>query len=125
MSNSNESAQYRGWTNRETWSANLWLSNNESSADFWFGRVARVLEESQEDDVAIRNFAHELQADHEDRAAASLPGTSILTELLRSALDAVNWREIATHYVDDAREAREARAVDLREPAPICIPSPR
>lgn len=88
---------YEGWTNRETWLVNLWLTNEEglyrdaceaagimSGADLddWLSDYVRV------------NFA--------ENAHPWLGG--LVGDLLGAALNRVDWREIGEAFTEAAEE---------------------
>ena len=75
MQSSNET--YNGWSNRETWLVNLWLTNDESIYRETIGMSANDLE----------SFVHILCE------SEKLDG--FLSDLIELALVRVNWRELA------------------------------
>jgi hypothetical protein len=91
---------YNGWTNYETWAVNLHIDNEQHSQEQWREQAQHALEENDFDkDDAANDLARILQADHEGEAPEDLPG--VFGDLLRAALGAVNWYEIAEHMLSD------------------------
>ena len=82
---------YNGWTNRETWLANLWLDNDQSQRHF--------IEQAAELSVA------DLAASLEDYYASTLPEmpAGLYADLLAGAVARINWREIAQKLSEDIR----------------------
>ncbi|NCC19599.1 hypothetical protein EOM33_00900 [Candidatus Saccharibacteria bacterium] len=79
-----ETIGYNGWTNRETWLVNLWLTNDEC-----------YYEELQ---AIIKNFDSEEQAEELEQYAhwiIDVDEASMTTDLLSTSLGRVNWHEIA------------------------------
>lgn len=77
-------AEYNGWTNRETWIVNLWLTNDEC-----------YYEELQ---AIIRNFDSNEQAEELEQYVhwiIEVAEASMTTDLLSTSLCRVNWHEIA------------------------------
>ena len=74
---------YNGWSSRETWIVNLWLSNDEGTCNACRGCDAAQLE----------HYVNELVADRQ------IDG--FLLDLLDSALASVNWQEIADSLKSD------------------------
>lgn len=81
---------YNGWTNRETWLANLWLNetllvDQESSLEITAEYVRELVEDMVDGDMFEHGFAR---------------------DLFICALAKINYREIAEHYpqedTDDA-----------------------
>jgi hypothetical protein len=97
---------YEGWTNYETWAVNLWLSNDEGSYDYVLGLACEALDD---EDVprALEALAVELKEDLSENSP--LAGeASVYSDLLGAALDRVEWREIADHWIRAADEERAA-----------------
>ena len=100
----NDERGYNGWTNWETWCVNLWLDNDEYlSGEFaeWAREELESAIEDDEDDPRpsaayslgerIKDYVEEIQPEV----------TGMFADLLTSALQAVNWKEIAEHYIRD------------------------
>jgi hypothetical protein len=80
---------YNGWTNRETWSANLLFSNDEGVYRFINGQVRlNISEDSTETEIAdlFRSFGEMFT----DRAKEEI-----------GDFDKVNWLEIGQDWVDE------------------------
>lgn len=88
-------AKYNGWANYETWAVNLWLENEESSYRYWRARAKEV--RGQGPKAAAREIlATELKTVLEDDMP-ELEGP--FADLLNSALDEVDWHEIAKNLL--------------------------
>jgi hypothetical protein len=85
------SEQYNGWTNRETWLANLWLDNDQSQTHFLT--------------VAAKLSVSDLAEALEDYYASTLPQlpAGLYADLLAGAVARIDWREIAKRLSDDVR----------------------
>jgi cytosine/adenosine deaminase-related metal-dependent hydrolase len=102
--------EYNGWSNRETWVVNLWLSNEEPL----YQRALEAAAEGRAEGVAaavgygwgedeqarcatnyaarsLQNLVGELVLDEYNRA-------TMLADLINSALARVEWREIAAAW---------------------------
>lgn len=92
---------YNGWQNYETWNVALWLGE---SGGFEDDEIREYLQRAIDDDesdiraAAVSALADYLQEMHEENSPAV---TGVYADLLGAALQAVEWREIASHYVDD------------------------
>lgn len=78
------SEQYNGWTNRETWLANIWLDAGEVEQGA-FIRLATELSASELADSLEEYYASVLP---------ELP-SGLYADLLAGAVERINWREIA------------------------------
>jgi hypothetical protein len=95
--------KYNGWTNHETWLVNLWQTNDNGTQDYWEERARECLEYRDFDkDAATQDLADEMQGNVEDFDSDDVTQVmGLYADLLRSALGAVNWFEIAEHYMHD------------------------
>ena len=106
------SEEFYGWTNRETWVCKLWMDNDETSQTHWAEMAAQELARLPLDSrvssrwhSARQSLAEILRDTHDviaDDYISALPG--VLTDLLGTALSAVDWSEIAEALLEDARE---------------------
>lgn len=81
-----ESTTYNGWSNRETWLASLWLSNDPVNYS--------LLTEAMELDASDFVKAEWLQT-HLSVVMYDLEiGASLWSDLLSTALSRVNWQEV-------------------------------
>ena len=84
---------YNGWTNYETWCVNLWLTNDEYS-ESELRKIATHWRHYERED-ALRTFIRDAQ----EEAVPQCLG--MFSDLLQSALDNVNWREIIKAHEED------------------------
>jgi hypothetical protein len=80
---------YNGWTNRETWSANLLFSNDERHYRFINGQVRLNISEDSTDEEIIELF-RSFGEMFTDRAKEEI-----------GDFDKVNWLEIGQDWVDE------------------------
>ena len=112
-----EAKTYNGWTNYQTWAVKLWLDNDEATQHL----QADLLDEAKNTVfrlgvlyVRVNNTGQEIwtraQATRftladllkqfvEDKSPADEEQPTMYTDLLRSAIDAVNFEEIAAHII--------------------------
>ena len=99
---------YNGWTNYETWVVKLWMDNEQSSQEYWAEEAATYAGrtdpsddlETRKDEV-VYELAKILQSTHEESKPET---TGVFADLLSSAIDSVNWREIAHSMVDELED---------------------
>lgn len=102
-------AEYTGWSNYETWCANLWITNEQSSQEYWEERATEAFESTDPDDddrnsEAASTLEDELKEFWEDHLPEETEVRGLYRDLLTHALGQVDWREIAKHFIDGARE---------------------
>lgn len=108
------SREYNGWTNYETWVVNLWLNNDQGTYDHWQEVAKNVYNHQARDnttvgmtrmDEAVYLLADRLKDDHHQAKDEILENmkleSSLWADLIGSALDETNWREIAEHLLED------------------------
>jgi hypothetical protein len=91
---------HEGWSNYATWAVNLWVSNDEGLYLEKGQRVDRALR------YGARDFAEEIESWIEDMRpdlSTALAG-GLYADLLSFALGEVNWRELATDWLDAAAQ---------------------
>lgn len=120
-------ARYNGWTNYETWNVALWLDNEESTHRYWAGESETQWLDAESDDrvsrgtwtreqAAVYNLEGQLKEEVKDGAPDL--GASMWSDLLGAALDEVDWREIAQHYIDAIDKTEEEEDDDETEAEP-------
>jgi len=96
-----ENERCNGYSNRETWAANLWIANDEGSCNYWNGAAEEIAEDAKDKDDAIYTLEKRLQEEHEEGMPELTNG--IYSDLLAGALGRVNWMEIAEGLLEDFR----------------------
>jgi len=96
--------KHNGWSNYETWATALHLNNEESSQAYWLER-AKYWKHSKSTseywtkaESAKFNLADELKESFTE-ANPLIEDVSVYSDLLRSALDNVDWNEIAANLL--------------------------
>lgn len=100
---------YNGWANYETWIVNLWIDNDQSAQEYWAERATELLAHPQSygpgDGTRDAKFslADEMKDSFEE-SSSEFELSGVFGDLLNAALSEVKWDEIATHYIESAKE---------------------
>ena len=86
--------KYNGWANYETWLTKLWIDNDQDSQEYW-AETARMCDDARE-------LARYLERQHVELMPDLSNG--IYSDLLLSALRAVDWYEIALALKEAEKE---------------------
>jgi hypothetical protein len=105
---------YNGWSNRETWLANLLIANDgyAGGADEVDRMAREALEDADGDrDDATYNLSKQIEAAIDSDYEQTVKASGLFDDLLGGALARIDWYEIARHYVDYAVSESNAEAV--------------
>lgn len=109
--------EYNGWYNYETWAVSLWMDNEQGSSDYWRERAQELLKDEFETalrdepdhtkamEEAVPNATTTLEDEIKGSYEESQPALEgFWADLLNAAMSEVNWREIAAHRINDAKD---------------------
>lgn len=88
-----EERGYNGWTNYETWLLVLWIDNEEGCYNYW-REQARELHN-------LPDLAQILKDEFEEAAEEKFGESGFWLDLVTAALSEVDWREVASHLMDE------------------------
>lgn len=97
---------YNGWTNWETWNANLWIDNDWRLSESYAMQAGDLLGSYDADEATYR-LAKIIEADF-DEFMPEVDG--FFADVLNMAMREVDWYSIARHYVDEMQEINESEA---------------
>ena len=96
LESSTVTTEFNGWSNRETWLANLWLTNDIASYEVL--RQAVSLENS-----SLYEQSQWLKDILEEQLDDEIETPCLWRDLLQHAFAQVNWREIVENNAEEAR----------------------
>jgi hypothetical protein len=89
---------HQGWSNFETFVVTLWMENEQESQEHWALQARRVSDDTETEEDAVDMLSDVLEHTHLDWVARyQLRGFA--ADLMSSAMQDVNWREIAEHLL--------------------------
>jgi hypothetical protein len=108
--------RYNGWTNYETWNYALWLDNDQGSCEQCADMAQQCFEDTDDNDSlatrtdeATANLANMLQQQCEEYAEEWMPKQhGPFADAVNSYIVSINWREIASHYIDEVAQEQAA-----------------
>lgn len=109
---------YNGWTNYETWLANLWIAEGVLGDPMGVQEQARYFAENGEDAAPIRMGDWLKEQTEEMMDEADLRTGGLAADLLGAALSRVDWYAIGKNYTDEAIE-NERQQTENANAAPI------
>ncbi len=115
---------YNGYSNYETWVVKLWLDNSEGDYNYWREAAEEAISQAGDDaednsedtdkeptpeeiKAVLDNAAYHLALRLEEELVANAEGVpqgNMYADLLGRALGRVDWQEIASAMVEDAKE---------------------
>ena len=100
--------KYNGWTNYETWLANLWL-DNDGYASEEISNVCLGLMGSWDDksDVDYRLGDH-IKSMLQEWIDSDEGTNGFVNDLISAAFYKINFREIAGHFYDELKDLEES-----------------
>lgn len=95
--------RYNGWSNYQTWNVKLWIDNEEGSYNYWREAAQECWDATDEDSddresEAQYSLAKRLESEYRE-SMPDVRGT--WSDLLGSALSAVDWHEIAAAMIEE------------------------
>jgi hypothetical protein len=91
--------RYNGWTNYETWCANLWIDQDSTYWDEHTRDIASQQGYDRED--STYELSRVMESYYDEFAPAT---EGMYADLLNASMSRINWYEIAEHYVDEVLE---------------------
>ena len=94
------SSKYNGWTNYETWSFNLWITNEEED----YSHALEMTFDS-EHEYELSKKLEEWAEEMADNVIGSDSGGGFITDMVDSSIKEVNFYEVAEHLWEERQEA--------------------
>ena len=120
-----EQDRYNGWSNRETWAFNLWMSNDQGSYEMVREMAEESYQEALDDDckyltteqLAISNMADKLK-DYLDLLRDEIAGESREVRMMLDDIGSswrIEFREVAENEIGDLIRENGYQQDDERE----------
>jgi hypothetical protein len=96
---------YNGWRNYETWAANLHITNDQGSVNYWEDAAREAIDGATNDRTFTRreNALFALRDRLKQEYEEGVPVVEGMYEnLLNAAMSEIDWRRIAEHMIDAA-----------------------
>jgi len=101
---------YQGYANYESWAISLWLNNDEGAYRFWTEQATDLLEQYEGDQDQARDI---LSDQIKDSIEDNIPEVyGMYRDLLTTALDRVDWYEVADSFMEEALDEYKANHED-------------
>lgn len=107
---------YNGWSSYETWNVKLWLDNDQYLQEWQeetvkhsrdvINRYNRLSQTMRDSKFVLADMVKDYVTDTDNGLIPDL-GATMASDLLGSALDNVNWVEIAESMLSDYEEEQE------------------
>ena len=117
--------EYNGWTNFETWLANIWITNDEGTTQFIQEQLDDLVEiavlQDRDDSEIVEVVAEMLERVLEEIVFSDgVPAASLANDLLNSAINEINARELAHAFIEwGTVEEKRAEQAELEEASQI------
>ena len=87
--------KYNGWRNWETWNCNLWFDN------FFVDDAANLYAMAEDESEAIALLEFCIEETVTELLTEGIPDSGLAADIISQALRAIDFREIAEHYIED------------------------
>ena len=93
---------FNGWTNYETWLFWAHMTNDQH----WYNEMHRITAEYNDEDSTSSDLANALRDFMNDEIYGNVEITiPILTDIIETVFEQVNWGEIAEALIEERKEA--------------------
>jgi hypothetical protein len=112
-----EEQGFQGWSNRETWATNLWITNDEGLYEIARDYASTALEEHKNDDPSDEGAGYSFALyclqetlkswiEEDLLTLENIKGNRDLWMMLTDigSLYRVDWQELAGYYLDEIKE---------------------
>lgn len=95
--------KYQGWANYPTWAVALWIDNDQYMYNEAVGTAEQMVFMESLPDYRVADWLHEWVDFMREETIPDI-GNNMFSDLLGWAIEMVDWHELATHYIDTAKE---------------------
>ena len=95
----NEKEGYQGWSNYETWAFNLWLTNEQSSYEYYKELANELMTEYDDRKEVIYKLSDSMKFETEQ--GNPLEEASLFSDLLSYSISKINFDEVAKGFLEE------------------------
>ena len=95
----NEKEGYQGWSNYETWAFNLWLTNEQSSYEYYKELANELMTEYDDRKEVIYKLSDRMKFETEQ--GNPLEEASLFSDLLSYSISKINFDEVAKGFLEE------------------------
>ena len=107
-----DTQKYNGWTNYTTWLCNLWFSD---FTPLFEDHIEDFSDEHEDKADLLNTLEMWIKDDVLEYVDSTVDGVGFARDLLDQALNDIDFRDIAEHYVDDVWDAIETHRLNQKE----------
>ena len=107
-----DTQKYNGWTNYATWLCNLWFPD---FTPLFEDHIEDLSDEHEDKADLLNTLEMWIKDDILEYVESTVDGVGFARDLLESALNDIDFRDIAEHYVDDVWDDIETHRLNRKE----------
>ena len=107
-----DTQKYNGWTNYATWLCNLWFPDFRPLFE---DHIEDFSDEHEDKADLLNTLEMWIKDDVLEYVDSTVDGVGFARDLLDQALNDIDFRDLAEHYVDDVWDAIETHRLNQKE----------
>ena len=108
-----DTQKYNGWTNHATWLCNLWF---DDLAPLFEDYIEDLSDEHDSKDELLDTLAQWIEDHVDDYVELTIDeDNGFIMDLVSSAVNNIDFKDIAEHYVDDVWDSIETHRLNQKD----------